>query len=176
MMLDSTRENLPVTFRAITAVDRDFLYRVYASTREEELAVLDWDAAQKDAFLTMQFEAQHTYYMDQFRAAAFEVVVVDGVDAGRLYVDRRADEIRIIDIALLPEHRGRGIGSRLLEGVLSEARGAGLPVRIHVEPFNPAMRLYQRLGFMKVEEQGVYHLMERLSPGKRNEDAAETHP
>lgn len=81
---------------------------------------------------------------------------------GRLYVDRRADEIRVVDIALLPEHRRQGIGSALLENILAEAAAAHKPVRIHVEKFNPALRLYQRLGFHQVRDTGVYFLMEWL--------------
>jgi ribosomal protein S18 acetylase RimI-like enzyme len=83
-----------------------------------------------------------------------------GRPIGRLYVDRREDEIRIIDIALFPEHRGKGIGSRIMETLLDEGKDSGKPVTIHVEKNNPALRLYRRLGFTKVEDQGVYDLME----------------
>ena len=86
-------------------------------------------------------------------------MLVDGEPAGRLYVDRRADEIRLIDIALMPAFRRRGIGGELLKRVLDQGREAGLPVQIHVEHNNPAMRLYDRLGFRRVEDQGVYWLM-----------------
>jgi len=81
---------------------------------------------------------------------------------GRLYVDRWADEIRIIDIALLPQYRGRGIGRAILESLLDEAasRDRGRVVRIHVEHMNPAMRLYVRLGFYEIEDKGIYKLME----------------
>ena len=120
---------------------------------------MDWTDEQKDRFLDFQFGAQHDYYQEQFPDARFELVLVDGEPAGRLYVDRRADEIRLIDIALLPEFRRRGIGGRLMRQVLEEGRAAGLPVQIHVEQNNPAMRLYDRLGFRRVEDQGVYYLM-----------------
>ena len=79
---------------------------------------------------------------------------------GRLYVDRRTEEIRIIDIALLPEYRGKGVGSKLIRALLDEAEQERMPVRIHVERFNPALRLYRRLGFKVVEDEGVYYLME----------------
>ena len=102
----------PVTTRAITPEDEPFLRRVYASTREEELSVIPWDDAQKDAFLRMQFDAQHRYYQDNFPEASFDVILVDGRPVGRLYVDRRADEIHIIDIALLPEARAPGSAGR----------------------------------------------------------------
>jgi len=123
------------------------------------MALVDWSPGEVEAFLRMQFRAQDTYYREQFPDASYDLVVADGVPMGRLYLDRRADEVRILDIALLPEHRGKGIGSRLMTTILNEAKESGLPVRIHVERSNPAMRLYRRLGFSKVEDQGVYWLM-----------------
>ncbi len=149
-----------VDLRPIGPADREFLYRLYASTRQAEMSLLDWSDAEKEEFLRMQFEAQHRYYVEQFPAAQLDVVLREGEPIGRLYVDRRDDEIRLIDIALLPEHRGGGIGGAMMRELLDEAREAGMPVRIHVERFNPAMRLYQRLGFERLEEQGVYDLME----------------
>ncbi len=156
--------NASLSFRPIQPDDEAFLYRVYASTREEELALLDWDEAQKTAFLRMQFTAQHRYYQAQFTAAAFLVILRDGEPVGRLYVERREDEIVIIDIALLPEHRRAGLGGTILRDLLAEADRGGKPVRIHVERFNPALRLYERLGFTRVGDTGVYYLMER-APG-----------
>jgi ribosomal protein S18 acetylase RimI-like enzyme len=144
--------------------DAAFLYQVYAGTRAEELAVVPWDAAQKEAFLRMQFHAQHTYYHAHYPGASYQVVLHEGRPVGRLYVDRRPEEIRIIDIALLPEHRNRGLGGRLLYKLFEESARAGKPIRIHVEAFNRAMRLYQRLGFVKIGDAGVYHLMERWPP------------
>lgn len=149
-----------LTLSPIRDDDHAFLFRLYASTRAEELAQTGWSDAEKESFLRFQFAAQHRFYMEHFADADFDLVLEDGVTVGRLYNDRRDDEIRIIDIALLPEHRGRGIGSTLLEAVLAEAAEAGKPVRIHVESFNPAMRLYERLGFRKIDENGVYHMME----------------
>jgi GNAT superfamily N-acetyltransferase len=138
---------------------------VYAGTREEELAPLGWDEGQRQAFLTMQFHAQDRYYREKFSDAAFLIVLCHGRPAGRLYVHRGAEEILIVDIALLPDYRGRGIGGALLGDLLAEADRAGKPVRIHVEHANPALRLYQRLGFVRVGDTGVYHLLERLPPG-----------
>lgn len=155
---------MEITLRPSTPGDEAFLQRVYASTREAELALVDWDDVQKAAFLDMQFNAQHRYYHEHYPDAAFQVIVADDQPVGRLYVDRWPDEIRIIDIALLLEWRNAGIGTALLESVLREASQAGKPVRIHVERFNPAMHLYQRLGFAMVGEHGIYYLMERL-PG-----------
>lgn len=153
-----------ISLRPLQELDLPFLYRVYASTREDELSVVPWSTEQKTGFLRMQFEAQHAYYQQQFPGASYDIVLVNGKPAGRLYVDRRQDEIRIIDIALLPEYRGKGTGSELLQGILREARSLQVPTRIHVESNNPAMNLYERLGFRKIEEQGVYHLMEYATP------------
>ncbi len=149
-----------VSLRPMRARDKPFLYRVYASTRTEELAVVDWSEADKTAFLEQQFEAQHGYYQAQFPDAAFQVIERDGEPIGRLYLDRRAEEIRIIDIALLPAHRRAGIGGALLREILGEADAAGKAVRIHVERNNPALGLYQRLGFREIDDQGVYLLMQ----------------
>lgn len=156
--------DVTLNLRPITSEDRDFIYRVYASTREGEMALLAWNDAQKEAFLTMQFEAQHRHYVEQFVRAQFQIVELNGEPIGRLYVDRRTDEIHVIDIALLPEHRNQGIGSRLLKELLDEGARAGLPVRIYVEHFNPALHWYTRLGFRKIDDSGVYYLMEWTPP------------
>jgi ribosomal protein S18 acetylase RimI-like enzyme len=154
-----------LALRPIADEDRDLLYRIYASTREDELARVDWDEGQKAAFLRMQFDAQHRYYHEHYPDAQFQVIMLNSAPAGRLYLHRRMREIRIVDIALLPEFRDRGIGSALLGEILAEADRAGLPVTIHVEYFNPALRLYERLGFRKVEDKGVYYFMERPPGG-----------
>ncbi len=156
---------LVISLRAIEPGDEAFLRRVYAGTRAEELAIVPWDDAQKDAFLRMQFDAQHRFYHDQFAEASFDVILRDGEPVGRLYVDRREDEFRIIDIALLPEARGEGIGGKLLGDLIAEAGASNLPVRIHVERYNRAMTLYRRLGFATIDESELYFLMERTPGG-----------
>jgi ribosomal protein S18 acetylase RimI-like enzyme len=151
---------MTISYRPITDADLDFLRQVYASTREEELQLTPWSEEEKDQFLQMQFSAQHRHYLDHFGDASFDVILQEDTPIGRLYVDRRDDEIRVVDIALLPEYRGRGIGGQIMHSILDEAQGKNVPVRIHVEHNNPAMHLYARLGFRKVEEVGVYHLMQ----------------
>lgn len=153
-----------VTFRPMTEGDLDFLRRLYASTREEELAQVPWSDEEKAEFLRFQFDAQHKHYMEYFPDAEYQVIELAGKPIGRLYLDRRDDEHRLIDIALLPEHRGDGIGGGIMRDVLEEAAAARKLVRIHVERNNPAMRLYERLGFNNIEEQGVYYLMEWTPP------------
>jgi ribosomal protein S18 acetylase RimI-like enzyme len=153
--------NAVVELLPVAAGDREFLYRVYASTRAEELAGVPWDDAQKDAFLRMQFDAQDQWYREQYPQATYDVIVVDGDPAGRLYLHRGKTEIRIVDIALLPEHRGSGVGASLLRDLLAEADAGGKRVTIHVERMNPALRLYGRLGFSVAEDKGVYLFLER---------------
>jgi ribosomal protein S18 acetylase RimI-like enzyme len=120
-----------------------------------------WDDAQKDAFLRMQFDAQDAWWQENYADASFDVILVEGEPAGRLYVHRGPSEIRIVDIALLPEHRGNGIGTRLLEELLAEGDASAKSVTIHVERMNPALRLYARLGFSLAEDKGVYLFLER---------------
>jgi ribosomal protein S18 acetylase RimI-like enzyme len=144
--------------------DRAFLLQVYASTREEELRLVDWSDEQKAAFVQQQFEAQDAYWREHYYPATFDVIEVDGASAGRLYVARWEDEIRIVDIALLPEHRGEGIGTALLHDLLDEGARTGKRVSIHVERNNPALRFYERLGFVQVEDRGIYLLLE-AAPG-----------
>jgi ribosomal protein S18 acetylase RimI-like enzyme len=130
-----------LALRPETEADVPFLRRLYISTRWEELApVIDWTDEQKIAFLESQFESA-------------------GTPMGRLYIDRQADAMRVIDIALLPEWRGRGIGTALMEAVLAEARATGKEIGISVEKFNPALRLYQRLGFREYADDGIYWFM-----------------
>jgi len=158
-----------ITCRPITDADQELNYTLYASTRAAEMALVPWSDEEKEKFLRFQFHAQKAHYDEHFPDAAFDLILVDGLPAGRLYVDRRKDEIRLVDIALLSERRGQGIGGRILREILAEGEEKGLLVRIHVEANNPAMRLYKRLGFEKVEEQGVYHLME-WTPGHTVEE------
>jgi ribosomal protein S18 acetylase RimI-like enzyme len=111
----------------------------------------------------MQFAAQAQYYREHYPNTSFDVIVLDGRPVGRLYVARWTGEIRIVDIALLPEFCNRGIGTRVLRDLQVEAAAAGKPLRIHVERFNPALRLYERLGFRQLEDKGVYLFLEWVS-------------
>jgi ribosomal protein S18 acetylase RimI-like enzyme len=150
-----------VTLRPVELGDEEFLYRVYASTRQEELAQTGWSEAQKEMFLRQQFEAQSRYYREHYQEASFDVILTDSSPIGRLYVARWPEEIRIVDIAVLPEYRNAGIGTKLLENLISESEASAKPLSIHVERFNPALHLYRRLGFREVADKGVYLLMVR---------------
>lgn len=150
----------PVSLRAATAGDTEFLATVYATTRMEELAATDWSDSQKAEFCRMQFTAQDAHYRQHYPTAEFSVIEVSETSVGRLYVDRWTREIRIMDIAILPLHRGKGIGTRLLVDLQREAARTSRGLSIHVERFNPALRLYARLGFRMTEDKGVYLLLE----------------
>jgi len=148
-----------IALQPVRPEDQAFLFQVYASTRVEELAAVGWSEPQRDSFLRMQFQAQDKHYRDNYPGAEFQIIQVDGQPAGRLYLHRRANEIRIMDIALLPSYRRRGLGTSLLGEILCEGARAGKTVSIHVEMFNPALRWYERLGFKKVADHGPYYLM-----------------
>ena len=151
---------MEVRLRACVPGDAGFLHRVYAFSREDELRPIAWSEAQKAAFLELQFGAQKAHYEERYPHAAYLVVEVDGAAAGRLYVDRTASDINVLDIALLPPYRGRGVGRGLLESLLAEAASTRRTVSLHVEQYNPARRLYERLGFRALESNGVYVRME----------------
>lgn len=151
---------LGITYRALHSGDLPFLASLYRSTREAELARTPWTEANKQAFIAMQFEAQHRHYQEHYPDALWLVIERDARPVGRLYLERWTREYRIIDIALIPEVQGQGFGSAILQDLMEEAREAGKALSIHVEKENPAMRLYHRLGFEKREDKGVYDLME----------------
>lgn len=149
-----------ISLRPITPEDDSFLAGLYASTRSEELAVTSWRDEEKAVFCRRQYDAQSAHYLENYPGASLQVIERASEPVGRLYVARWKREIRIMDIALLPRHRGAGIGTQLLRELQEEARSSGKTLTIHVERFNPALRLYDRLGFEMVEDKGVYLLME----------------
>jgi GNAT superfamily N-acetyltransferase len=153
-------EKNKIKLRSIKPEDEEFLYQVYASTREVEMAMVDWTKEQIETFLRMQFNAQHKHYQENYVGSKFDIILEGNTPVGRLYVARWEKEIRIIDISLLPEFRRKGIGSLFLKDIMAEAALDGKPVSIHVEHFNPALRLYNKLGFRKIDDTGAYFLME----------------
>ena len=153
----------PPGLRPVTEADREFLLRLYASTRADELAQVAWAEGALEAFLEQQFSAQDAHYRANYPGATLDVIEVDREAAGRLYVHRGEDDIRIMDIALAPRFRGRGIGTALLRELMAEAGSSGRSLSIHVEMQNPARSLYDRLGFVPAGEHGVYVLMKWLS-------------
>lgn len=159
-----TIESGMIGLRPVQDGDSAFLLALYASLRAAELDLTGWSADQRAAFVAQQFQAQDAHYRKHYADARFDLVTVDDAAAGRLYVARWPDEIRIMDIALMPEWRGRGFGTRLLQDILDEGRISGRRVTIHVEIFNPAQALYARLGFRPIGEAGVHRLLEWRDP------------
>jgi len=149
-----------ISLRPECPEDREFLYALYASTREEEMKLVSWPDSQKQAFLRMQFDLQSTHYHHHYPGASYQIILSEGLPIGRLYIHRVESQILLIDIALMPQHRGIGTGGQLLGELLAEARAAQKTLAIHVEHNNPALRLYARLGFRIIEDKGVYYYME----------------
>jgi len=149
-----------ITLRPETAEDDDFLRALYASTRAHEMAVTGWTAAQQDVFLRSQFDLQRHHYRAHYPSAAFDIILLDAVPVGRIYVHRAPDAIRLMDVALVPAARGNGIGTRLVERLLAAAAESNAAVTLNVEPYNPARRLYERFGFRVIEEEPTNLFME----------------
>lgn len=153
-----------VTLRASTDADYDFMRQLYEAGREDEMRHFPFDEQQKKAFLDQQFAAQYEHYRIHYPTCERNIIEAGGRPIGRLWVDEWSDQIRLVDVALMPEWRGTGVGTRLLRDLLDRATKTGKPVTIHVEAYNPALRLYERLGFQKVDTNGVYYLM-KWTPG-----------
>lgn len=154
-----------IGLRPGTEADYEFQRVLYHDVRAEEMRHFPFDEVQKRTFLDWQFDCQWKHYREHYPTCQWQIITREGQPIGRLLVDRWPDQIRIVDIALLASTRGKGIGSMLMAEILEEGQRAAKPVTIHVEVFNPAQQLYQRLGFKQVDTSGAYHLM-RWSPIK----------
>jgi GNAT superfamily N-acetyltransferase len=150
-----------VELRPVTESDDEFLLSVYASTREQELAQAEWIEGQKEMFLRWQFDLQRKEYETRFPDADYRVIAIDGQRAGRIWIGADDEQIRLLDIALLPEFQNRGVGTALLERLKSKAQNAGKALRHMVFVLNNnADRFYERLGFKQIEDFGAYKHME----------------
>jgi len=159
-MSSQSPEPSNITLRPVSADDQDFLVEVYGSTRAEELALVPWTDEQRDAFIRSQLAAQEDHYGKKYPGANHDIIVCNGRQVGRLYVARLDQEIRIVDIILLPAERNSGIGSYLIKQLLTEAERTRRAVRIYVEEFNPSLPLFEHLGFSRTEQHGIHILME----------------
>ena len=140
--------------------DEAFLFRLYSSVRLEEVAAWGWPEAQQEAFLRMQFNGQQASYKRAYRDASHSIILLDEEPVGRMFVARRDDGLRLVDISISPERRGTGIGTNLIRELQAGAEREGVPLRLQVMKNNPALRLYERLGFTKIEDEGAYFQME----------------
>jgi len=159
---DTTRDE-QITLRPVTEADDAFIFSCYASTRAQELAQVPWSAEQKEAFVRMQYTAQKQHYAAEAPQASHDLIYVDAVPVGRIFLDRRRDALHILDVTVLPQHRNHGTGSLLLRRLMDEAGKLGKPVTIYVESFNPSLRFFERLGFQKDHEKG-FHLLMKWQP------------
>jgi ribosomal protein S18 acetylase RimI-like enzyme len=160
------RESLPhVSLRSAQPDDREFLLRVYASTREPEMLSWGWPAAEQSRFIQMQFDARARGYAVSYPAAAESVVLANDEPAGSILVLRAPQELRLVDIALLPQFRNLGITSALLGALIAESVHKKIPLRLSVVKGNRAARLYERLGFFLKSEDAMYCEMEHAAQG-----------
>ena len=162
----STIDRQTIQYRPVRDDDRDFLAALYASTRTEEMRFVPWPEEQIQQFLAMQFAAQTDHYAEQYDPSGFFIIEQQDRPIGRLYRELQDNDIHVNDIAIIPEMRGSGLGTMLLQEILDEAKAAGNTVSIYVEHFNPAKRLYHRLGFQEIGQNGVYHLMKWEAPAE----------
>ena len=152
---------MAISLRTCRPGDQDFLFTLYASTRRHEIAPLGWPEAQQEAFLRMQFTAQQRSYELAYAQSEHHIVELDGQPIGRLMVLREKDAVLLVDISLLAEHRGHGVGGELLRELIQQCVRAGSTLKLQVLKTNPALRLYQRLGFTRTGEDQMYIQMER---------------
>ncbi|MGH9445427.1 MAG: GNAT family N-acetyltransferase [Terriglobia bacterium] len=149
-----------ISLRSEQPEDQDMVRSIYASTRTAEMDVAPWTDDQKEAFLNMQFRLQTAHFRRNYPDASFDIILENGAPVGRLYVAREVDEVCILDIAVLPDYRGKGIGTLIVRRLMVEASDRGAPLRLHVERNNRALRLYDRLGFQVITGGPVYLEME----------------
>jgi GNAT superfamily N-acetyltransferase len=149
-----------ITFRPATEGDDDFLVALYGSTRQQELALTPWDDGQRNVFIRSQFAAQRRHYRTYRPAGREELILVDGAPAGRLYRDLSGDADHLLDYCLLPEYRGRGLGGRVLQGILAAAAAKGRRVTMYAENVDRQLSFFKRNGFTIVSETGMHCLME----------------
>ena len=157
---DQSPATSSITYRAVGPDDYAFLLEVYASTRADEMALVPWNADQRQAFVRMQFAGQQEHYQNTFPTASHQIILSSGRPVGRLYIARLEQEIRIVDITLMPSERNAGIGSFLLRGLVDEAGRVGKVIRIYVENYNPSLSLFERLNFKALEQHGIHLLLE----------------
>jgi ribosomal protein S18 acetylase RimI-like enzyme len=149
-----------IAYRPMADEDLPFVARLYATTRAQELAATGWTPEAKAAFLDQQHNAQHAHYRDAYADAERLIVEKDGQEIGRLYLAQDAGALLLVDISLLPEWTGQGIGGAIIADLIAFAKAGRRPISLHVEKRNPAQFLYRRLGFAFVEDKGIYERME----------------
>jgi ribosomal protein S18 acetylase RimI-like enzyme len=159
----SDSKQSPVLLRPEQPDDEAFLLELYASTRQEELDMTQWDTATRQAFVNMQFRAMRQGYASMFPLGQFSIVLLQEQAIGRIVIHRDEHTIRLVDMALVPKARCRGIGTFLVQTLQAEARQSRKPIQLHVLKGNRAAGLYERLGFHRTNDNGVYDEMTWLA-------------
>lgn len=154
---------MPSTLTTITDFSEPFLLEVYASARADEMAQIPWSDEQKTAFLHSQLQAQHEYYRSRYPNGSFNIIKSGNASIGRLYLAELDDEIRIIDITILPEYRHQNTGAEMIVKILQKCETLGKPAQIYIESYNPSAKLFARLGFEPTAVEGIY-LLWRWTP------------
>lgn len=157
-----------ITKSPIARQDAPFLFALYSETRVNELKLASWNEEQKNAFLQQQFQLQHHHYTSNYKNAFFQIIKLDEIPIGRLYVAELVDEIRIIDITILTEFRGKNIGTGLIEEILHDADIKNKVVQIYLETNNQSANLFARLGFVPIADDGVYQLWRKSAHSRTN--------
>jgi ribosomal protein S18 acetylase RimI-like enzyme len=149
--------------RAATASDEEFLRALFFQVRAPEFAPAGLPHDQLVALLSQQYDAMRTYYAEVYPNTEYRILEIDGSPIGYEAV-RESEEIHLIDIALDEAHRNQGIGTRRMTLLFEQAERAGKSIILSVEVFNPAQRLYERLGFVQYDEYGLYRRMRWICP------------
>ena len=149
-----------LVLRPVSTEDAAFLLRVYASSRETEMAMVPWPPEQKEAFLRSQFDAQTRDYIARNPGAEHRVLVYGAREVGRSFVARQAERVHILDVTVLTQERGKGVGSAFLSRMQEEAAAARLPLTIYVETFNPSLNFFAKRGFRPEKEEGIHLLLQ----------------
>jgi ribosomal protein S18 acetylase RimI-like enzyme len=152
---------MTLNLRLAEKSDEPFLYQLYCTTRHEEMVVWGWDTPQQELFLKLQYQAQQQHYRQHYATADHHIIEWEATAIGQLLVWRTATEIRLVDITLLPAYHNQGIGTTLIQALLGEVASQAKPVRLSVASGNRAKDLYERLGFVILDSDGVYFLMEK---------------
>jgi ribosomal protein S18 acetylase RimI-like enzyme len=149
-----------IALRPETPADESFLLALFGTTRAGELAMTGWDARTREAFIQHQFKAMRQGYASMFPTGEFSIITQNEQPIGRMVIHRSDRECHVVDMALLPAHQNRQIGTHLMQSLQTEAAAAGQRVRLHVLKMNRAQRFYQRLNFVKINDNGIYDLLE----------------
>jgi len=149
-----------VSLRPATSEDGEFLFSVYANSRQEEMKPWGWSPQQQEVFLRMQYDVRRRSYITTYPSAEESIIVHSDLPVGAMMVSRSSAEIRLVDIAVVSDYRNRGMGGALIGALIAEAAGSATALRLNVLKGNPAIHLYARVGFVVTGRDSMYLEME----------------